>query len=143
MKSPIGEQLCIGFRLEVQYADYDYSHVLTREECGPFSITDDTGRVHVDGPFLLANDLEHDWSLVRRERVGFLRDAGVKTRGLLRERQFAFREALLQQGDRVRVRGLVFLEPDPASPAAGLRAPRLIRHIRGADRKPIFVADAD
>ena len=58
LTSPIGEDECIGFRLEVTRPDQNIlstsspvSTVLRRETCQPFSISDETGKAHVDGPF--------------------------------------------------------------------------------------------
>jgi len=143
MTSPIGGHACIGYRLAVQRADHDYGHVLTREACAGFSLTDDTGRVDIEGPFQLALEPKNDWSMVRRQRFGALEEAGVQTQGASGDRQFAYREALLREGDRVSVLGIAFLEPDPTRAPSGFREPVLIRRMRGSNDTPIVVADAE
>jgi len=65
----------------------------------------------------------------------------VPTLQLASYRGFAFREALLQPGDRVSVLGLAFLEPDPAAPAAGFRSAPLALRMRGSAAQPIVVTD--
>jgi len=142
MTSPLGGEACIGFWLEVQRADRKDVNVFTREGCGPFSITDDTGRIQVEGPFLVALELPNDWSEVPREQVGFLEAVGVKTSGFMGNRKLVFKEALLRQGDRVSVLGQASLEPDPGGRAAGSHASARIRRMRGSNRQPVIVAHA-
>jgi hypothetical protein len=141
LTSPIAERECIGFRLDVERVDGTHSTVFERQACGAFTIADDTGQVHVDGPFLLGLDAQGDWSTMRPRLLALLDAAGVPTLQLASYRGFAFREALLQPGDRVSVLGLAFREPDPAAPAAGFRSPPLVLRMRGSVTRPIIVAD--
>ena len=141
LTSPIREQECIGFRLDVERVDGTHSTVFERQACGAFTIADDTGQVHVDGPFLLGLDAQGDWSTMRPRLLALLDAAGVPTLQLASYRGFAFREALLQPGDRVSVLGLAFLEPDPAAPAAGFRSAPLALRMRGSAAQPIVVTD--
>ena len=141
LTSPIAEQECIGFRLDVERVDGTHSTVFERQACGAFTIADDTGQLHVDGPFLLGLDGQGDWSTMRPRLLALLDAAGVPTLQLASYRGFAFREALLQPGDRVSVLGLAFLEPDPAAPAAGFRSAPLALRMRGSVSQPIVVTD--
>jgi hypothetical protein len=143
LTSPLTRRECIGYWVDVHRADQDLKQLLKKEACVAFSVTDDTGRLNVEGPFRLELDAEHDWSMVAEHQLGLLEAAGLPAADLARGRQFAYREGLLLRGDRIIVRGLAFLEPDPASPSSGLRAPLLIRRMRGSRDKPIDVADAD
>ena len=142
LTSPLGREACIGFWLEVQPTDQNESHVVTKEDCSAFSITDDTGRIHVEGPFMVALELENDWVTVPREHFGLLEAAGVKTSDLVRDGKFAFREALLRPGDRVSVLGQALLEPDSGSRTARSDSPARIRRMRGSRRQPVIVAHA-
>ena len=132
---------CIGFRLDVERVDGTHSTVFERQACGAFTIADETGQLHVDGPFLLGLDAQGDWSTMRPRLLALLEAAGVPTLQLASYRGFAFREALLQPGDRVSVLGLAFLEPDPAAPAAGFRSAPLVLRMRGSVSQPIVVTD--
>ena len=117
------------------------STVLRRETCQPFSISDETGKAHVDGPFFLGLDFGA-FIAVPEYRHSSLEEAGVPTSGILFDRRFAYREVLLRPGDRISIFGLVFLEPDPTVPAAGLRSPPLVARIQGSDDQPIIVVRA-
>ena len=141
LTSPIAERECIGFRLDVERVDGTHSTVFERQACGAFTIADDTGQLHVDGPFLLGLDAQGDWSTMRPRLLALLDAAGVPTLQLASCRGFAFREALLQPGHWVSVLGLAFLEPDPAAPAAGFRSPSLVMGMRGSASQPIVVTD--
>lgn len=141
LTSPIAEQECIGFRLDVERVDGTHSTVFERQACGAFTIADDSGQLHVDGPFLLGLDAQGDWSTMRPRLLASLDAADVPTLQLASYRGFAFREALLRPGDRVSVLGLAFLEPDPAAPAAGFRSAPLALGMRGSARQPIVVTD--
>lgn len=138
MTSPISRRACIGFWSEVD--SVDQNSVVTKKDgrCGAFSVADDTGQVIVEGPFLLAFEIEQEWSPVPAEHVQLLERIGLRLEGAGR-----IREALLQPGDRVSVFGLAFLEPNPAVPAAGFRSAPLVRHMRGLDRTPIILGPAE
>jgi len=142
LTSPIGEDDCIGFRLEVTRFDSRMPVVLRRQTCQAFSISDETGKAHVDGPFFLALDLGEPITVPQRRRNA-LEEAGVPISGILFERRFTYREVSLRPGDRISVFGLVFLEPDPTVPAAGLRVPPVVARIHGSKDQPISVFRAD
>src|SRR5262245_32692572 len=91
LTSPIGGYECIGFRLEVTRPDRQIlSVVLRKEACQPFSISDETGKAHVEGPFFLGLDFA-DSFIVPQYRHGFLDEAGVPTFGILFDRHLAYR----------------------------------------------------
>jgi hypothetical protein len=117
LRSPVSEQDCIGFRVDVERAEDGRPAVLEPQACGAFSITDDTGAVDVEGPFLFGLDTEGEHT--------------------------AFRQALLKPGDRVTVVGQAFLEPDPRTNAIGVRSPPLALRMIGSTHQPIVIADAD
>ncbi|HEY7371415.1 MAG TPA: hypothetical protein VIF57_04495 [Polyangia bacterium] len=143
MTSPVGGETCIGFRLEVRPAGEDESPVWTKEDAGAFSVADRTGTMHVEGPLRIVVEQKDDWARMAREDLDLLEEADVRTTGLLGDPTFEYREWLLQPGDLVSVFGLVFLEPDPAAPAAGLRAAPLIRRMRGSAERPLLVQPAE
>jgi hypothetical protein len=125
--SPASGRPCIGF-----WRDADSA-------CGPFTISDETGLLIVEGPFERTFEIEELFSTVPAEHLEFLDQIGVLPRaghGLP-----TVREALLRAGQRVSVLGLAFLEPDPDSPAAGLRAVPLVRRMRGSKQRPILLGD--
>jgi hypothetical protein len=139
--SPIGERDCIGFRLDVERVDGGYPTVFERQACGSFSITDDTGAISVDGPFLLGLPATGDLSTMRPRLLELLQAAGAPRLELASYRGFAFREVLLIPGDRVSVVGRAFLEPDPAAPAAGFRSPSLALRLSGSVSEPVVIVD--
>jgi len=145
MTSPIGIENCVGFMLEVRYAggDDDDSPMFTKEDGGAFSVTDDTGTMHVEGPFRIVVDSKDDWSHLEREDLDVLEEENVPTTGLIGNPSFLYRERLLRPGDLVSVLGQVFLEPDPAAPAVGFRSPALARRMRGAAGRPVLVQPAE
>jgi hypothetical protein len=141
--SLMGRRPCIGFHVEVQRLDRKSSMIiLRRESCPAFTITDGTGTVEVDGPFLFAIDWDA-WSIVTAERLRILRECGVATQGLLFWRRFAYREGLIRPGDPITVFGLASFEPDPTEPPTDLRSPALKIHLRGSGNQRVILADAD
>jgi hypothetical protein len=141
--SPIGGRACVGFRVEVKRLDRQVMPVvMERETCGVFSVSDDTGKVDVEGPLFLGLDFEQGWVIVPPDRRPYLEAAGVRTTGVFFSRRFAFREALIRPGDRVSVLGLATFEPDPGEPAAGFRSPAFRAHLVGSKAEPVIVADA-
>jgi len=141
--SPVGDHGCVGFRLEVTRTNRRlFAVVMRREACEAFSISDETGKAHVDGPFFLGIDFGPVMTLPPH-RLKVIEQAGVPVSGILLQPQFGYQEALLRPGDRVSVFGLVFLEPDPTVPAAGLRSPPLIARLHGSKGQRIIVAHAD
>jgi hypothetical protein len=141
MTSPISERDCIGFRLDVERVDGGPPTVFERQACGAFAIADATGEIFVDGPFMLGLPAAGNLSTMRPRLLELLAAAGVPRLELPSYRGFAFREALLLPGDRVSVVGRVFLEPDPAAPAAGFRAPSLALRVSGSASEPVVIVD--
>ena len=121
--SPLGDEACIRFRLEVKrVGEENDSLSLTKQDGVSFSMTDETGAVVVEGPCLVTFDLWQAWSALEEEDLGFLEEEGVggaRMPSLFGGTAFQFREWLLQPGDRISVLGLAFIEPDPASPSPG------------------------
>jgi hypothetical protein len=141
LTSPIREEACVGFRLDVERVDGSAPVTFRREACGAFAIVDDTGVLRVEGPFLLGLAAEGDWSTMRPRLLELLEAAGAPHLGLSSYRGFAFREALLKPGARVTVFGLTFLEPDPTAHA--VRSSPLVLRMRGSAGQPVVVAAAD
>ena len=100
LASPLGEQDCIGFRLDVERVDGAYPTVFERQACGAFSIADDTGEIGVDGPFLLGLPATGNLSTMRPRLLELLAAAGTPRLELPSYRGFAFREALLATAGR-------------------------------------------
>jgi len=138
LTSPIREQECIGFRLDVERVDGSAPVAFKRQACGAFSIADDTGIVRIEGPFLLGLAAAGDFSVMRPRLLDRLEASGAPHLGLASYRGFAFREALLRPGDRVTVFGLTFLEPDPTEHA--VRSSPLVLRMRGSAGQPVVVA---
>lgn len=140
--SLMGRRPCIGFQVEVQRLDRNSSAIVLRQEsCPAFTITDGTGTVQVDGPFLFAIDWD-EWSIVTAERLRILRECGVAAQGLIFWRRFAYREGIIRPGDPVTVLGLASFEPDPMEPPTDLRSPALKIHLRGSGNQRVILADA-
>jgi len=139
--SPIREQECIGFRLDVERVDGDAPVTFKRQACSAFAISDDTGMVRIEGPFLLGIAAAGDFSTMRPRLLELLEAAGAPHLELASYRGFAFREALLRPGDQVTVFGLTFLEPDPTEHA--VRSSPLVLRMRGSAAQPVVVAAAD
>lgn len=141
--SPVNQRPCIGYRLVLDTAirgdpANGFAHLLTRESCHPFSISDETGTAVVEGPFVLGLDFD-DSSWTERSPALFkvLDDAGISSTptGL------RFSEAFLLPGDRVTLLGTVSLVVDPAGERRGFREPPLMRRIIGTERTPVMLRD--
>jgi hypothetical protein len=143
LTSPLGEHECIGFRLDIERVDGANPTVFERQACGAFSITDDTGKVDLEGPFLFGLDAEGDYSTMRPRLLALLEAAGTSAPALASYRSFAFREALLKPGDQVTVVGQAFLEPDARAYGVGTRSPPLVLRMTGSGAAPVVIADAD
>lgn len=142
MRSPIGEETCIAFRLEVRRASEDDdngSPALAKDDGAAFSITDATGTIHVEGPFLVLFDPQNDWATVPLEDLDLLEEAGMRTTGILGTTKYVYREWLLQPGDQISVRGVAFWELDPTSASPGFRSPPMVLRMRGSAQAPIIV----
>ena len=142
MRSPIGGETCVAFRLEVRRAgedDDNSSLTLAKDDGGAFSITDATGTMQVEGPFLVVFDPKNDWTMIPPEDLDFLEEEGVRTTGILDTTEYLYREWLLRPGDQVSVRGLAFLQLDPTSASPGFRSPPIVLCMRGSAQAPIIV----
>jgi len=139
--SLVGRRECIGFHVQVQRLGGRSAGVvvLERESCPAFTITDETGTVVVDGPFLFAIDWDV-WSTATAAHLRILKESGVHGRTFWH--RFAYREGLIQPGDVITVLGLATFEPDPSQPPADLRSPALKIHLRGSGNRRVILADA-
>lgn len=144
LRSPVADDECIGFRVDVERVDGAHPVVFDRQACGAFSVADKTGTVDVEGPFLFGLDTDGDDYATRRAKLlAALQAAAGSPVELAPYRGLAFPEALLKPGDRVTVVGQVFLEPDPRANAIGARSPPLALRMVGSKDAPIVIADAD
>jgi len=131
---------CIGFQVQVQQLEgMSAGIVLRRESCPTFAITDETGTVEVDGPFLFAIDWGA-WSIMTATHLRILKEGGIHGRRFWR--RFSFRESLIQPGDVITVFGLATFEPDPTASSTDLRSPALKIHLRGSGNQRVILADA-
>jgi hypothetical protein len=139
--SLVGRREFIGFHVQVQRLGGRSAGVvvLERESCPAFTITDETGTVVVDGPFLFAIDWDV-WSTATAAHLRILKESGVHGRTFWH--RFAYREGLIQPGDVITVLGLATFEPDPTQPPADLRSPALKIHLRGSGNRRVILADA-
>jgi hypothetical protein len=141
LTSPIGQQACVGFRLDVESVGGAAPATSRRDACGVFGIGDDTGMVRVEGPFLLGLAATGELSTIRPSLLDLAEAAGAPPLVLPAEPGFAYREALLKPGDRVTVFGLASREPDPTEHA--LRSAPVVLRMRGSTAQPVIVAAAD
>ena len=142
--SPVDQRPCIGFRSVVESAirgdpSNGFRHVLTRESCQPFSISDETGTAIVEGLFMIDLDFDDSsWTDLPPALFRLLEDAGVSSSTT----DLRFSEAFLLPGDRVTVLGAVSVEIHPAGEQSGFREPPMMRRIVGTDRTPVILRDA-
>ena len=142
--SPVDQRSCIGFRSVIERAirgdpSNGFRHVLTRESCDPFSISDESGTAIVQGPFII--DLEVDdsaWTDLPPALFRLLEDAGVPSDTT----DLRFSEAFLLPGDKVTIVGTVSVDIHPAGEPTGFREPPVMRRIIGTDRTPVMLRDA-
>ena len=111
LTSPVGGKACIGFWTSV---DHKPSHgagevwlpVARREACGPFTVTDASGTVVVEGSLRLELDpADSAWANLPSAVYSFLEQQGLSDTAFLGDNPVRFQEAVLKPGDRVRVRG--------------------------------------
>jgi len=148
--SPVEWGRCLGFRLIVQDSDkgapdLEQQAVLVREDCRPFIIADATGRAIVEGPFLLGIDPKvPGWAKLPPVVNAWLQEARVSlTSTLGHKRRFQYREVVLAPGDRVSVLGRASIEIDPAGRSMGHRNLPMVCKIRGDQKDPVIVGEAD
>jgi hypothetical protein len=140
--SPAGHR-CIGFRMVIQRGNDRTDELARREDCRSFSLTDETGAVVVDGPFLLALDVDDGaWGNPPPSVAAFLEEEIGKKAGAFINGEYGirFQEAVLKPGDRVTVVGSATMEVDPAARGSH-RDPPMINHIRGSEKEPVVVSD--
>jgi len=120
--SPVGRHPCIGFQLIVEKREPGlvgkWVRVLTQQDLGSFSLTDETGEAAVDGPFEV--DLETDessWTTMPVWLFVTLKEQGVPfTEPFGDKEQFRYAETILSVGDR-------------------------IPHLKGSETEPVIIAD--
>src|SRR6476469_2932709 len=118
LTSPVGERPCVAFRLEIAtLAQGRQQIVLRRDEHRAFAVADQSGQATIEGTVLVGLDWEHDWSALPPRYYDMLEAASVEMEGAFFRRRFAYRQALIEAGDRVSACSLAFFEPDPTAPA--------------------------
>jgi len=118
-----------------------FRHILARESCQPFSISDETGIEVIEGPFLIELDVDDSsWTDPPPAVFTLLEGAGIapSPTDVLR-----YRSALLFPGDRVTVMGRVRIEIHPQGERRGFRDPPIRRRIMGTNESPVVLRDAD
>jgi hypothetical protein len=150
-RSPVGEQPCIGFRVVAVTHNRAQSSgsapankigaTQEGEQCGRFTIVDETGTAFAEGPFTVGLDLEGEWSIPITDFKP-LRGTVLEGLGLSGAWAFSCREGLLKPGDRVSVVGRASVEPDPTSGSLASRTPRMAVCLRGSAAEPIVLVDA-
>jgi hypothetical protein len=142
--SPAGHP-CIGFRIIIKGVGREWE-LVQREDCRSFLLTDDTGTVVVDGPFAFALDVDDGASLQLPPSVYKLFEDTIGEKRALacvrREEGLSFQEAVLRPGDRISVLGRSAMELDPAAQGS-YREPPMLNHIRGSEKDPVVIADAE
>jgi hypothetical protein len=141
--SPIDQRSCIGYRSVIGRSrggsSNGFEHMLARESCPPFSIADETGTAVVEGPFIIALDVDDSsWTQLPPGVFKLLDEAGIPS-GLPNLR---FSEAFLLPGDRVTVVGNVSITIDPTGEPSGFREPPILRRIIGTDLASVVLRDA-
>jgi hypothetical protein len=147
--SPVTGRACIGFRfvIEASTMGADWMVVVHRSSCAAFGIVEDGVEATVEGPFLFGLDFDDRgdvWANLSPGLFGVLEDAKIPLSGSFgSEKEFRFREAVLQAGDRIMVLGPASIEIDRAGTRENFRGPPLRRVIRGGAGEPVVIADAD
>lgn len=143
--SPVDQRPCIGFRLVVGTAvrgdpSNGFETVLVRENCQPFSISDETGMALVEGPFLIGLDVDDSsWTDLPPTLFKVLEEAGIRSNLT----NLRFSEAFLLPGDRVTVMGTVQVSIHPAGKRRSFRDPPMMPRIVGTPQSPVVLRDAD
>ncbi len=143
--SPVNQRPCIGFRLVVGTAirsdpSNGFGEVLTRESCQPFSISDETGLALVDGPFMIALDVDDSsWTDLPPTLFKVLEEARIPSNLT----NLRFSEAFLLPGDRVTVLGTVNVGIHPAGKRRTFRDPPMMPRIVGTPQSPVVLRDAE
>jgi hypothetical protein len=149
IRSPVGDEACIGFRLVAvgHYPDRNRNGspgnrvgpAMYRAVCARFEILDETGKARAEGPFTVALDLEGQWSL---PIAPFETPRPLDAPELSGASTFSYREGLLKPGDRVSVIGRAFIDLPPADGSLATGSPPQIVCLRGSADEPIVVVDA-
>ena len=119
--SPVGRHPCIGFQLIVEKREPGlvgkWVRVLTQQDLGSFSLTDETGEAAVDGPFVDLETDESSWTTMPVWLFVTLKEQGVPfTEPFGDKEQFRYAETILSVGDR-------------------------IPHLKGSETEPVIIAD--
>jgi len=138
LKSPIGLEPCIGYSAVIETAIFQsavgyttWDMVMNSMKCGSFYITDETGTALVEGPVFIVRSPGAAWETPPESAWPTLDGQQVRCQ-----------EMLLRPGDRVSVLGRSTMELDPAG-RGSYREPPMLPHLRGSDRDPVIVANAD
>jgi hypothetical protein len=133
LTSVLGEQPCIGYSATVETAlgDKPWQSVVNAADCGSFYVTDESGTAVVEGPIVLARSPGAAWEVPPASAWPVTVGETVRSQ-----------EMLLRPGDRVSVLGRATMELDPAG-RGSYREPPMLPHMRGSDKDPVIVANAD
>ena len=133
LTSPIHSQECIGYcvALETLTGDRPWQRVLNSAECSSFYVTDESGTALVEEPIVIVRPSGAAWETPPRS-------AWPRVKG----ERIRCQEMLLRPGDQVSVLGRATMEIDPAG-RGSYREPPMLPHMRGSDKDPIIVANAD
>jgi hypothetical protein len=159
LRSPLSQRPCLAFELDVEEQGAGRWKVRLRES-RRFALADDTGLVSVEpgSHFELAMGGEITTPAFRVEQLDdkdlrLLRDRFerilpiVRAAGLEAEdwkdlaRRFRYREALLEEGATVSVRGHAVSEPRPDGERSGPRSPPLALVLCGTGEEPVQISD--
>lgn len=133
LTSAINSKACIGYcvALETVTGDRPWQRVLSLMECGSFYVTDESGTALVEEPIVIVRPAGAAWETPPRS-------AWPRTKG----ERIRCQEMLLRPGDQVSVLGRATMEIDPAG-RGSYREPPMVPHMRGSDKDPVIVANAD
>jgi len=116
--------------------------VLTQQDLGSFSLTDETGEAAVDGPFVDLETDESSWTTMPVWLFVTLKEQGVPfTEPFGDKEQFRYAETILSVGDRITAFGRATTEIDPAGRTVGLHELPTLPHVKGSETKPVIIAD--
>jgi hypothetical protein len=149
LRAPFTGRACLAFRVIVQVRlEGDWEDVFSTELCVPFELVAEGLEARVDGPFLLAlevdargDNTEVEFSEPVRDALNSLGVAPLVT--WARGRRLRYLEAVLEPGDPIWVLGAATKTVDPTGRRDTLRGQPLKRIISGTKRAPTIVADED
>jgi hypothetical protein len=152
-EAPFSLRRCIGFRVTVEElvtqdgGGRDWQKVVEREECAAFDVGADGIEARVEGPFVLAMEIDArstgEAQISPKDAQGYEKLGVALTTAFGSARRLQYKEAAFEVGDPVWVLGRVSVVVDPRGRRESFRGQPVMRVIRGTKREPVVLADED